>query len=95
MSRGQESDNVCTLLYTPVSCQTRKQDHQLAGIRGDGVVRVSRCVTVGVNTRLEEKNPCHGSWCTDLFREGSFLLQRGFLHENIKGFLHYNVLPSP
>ncbi len=93
MTWGQETGNVRTLGYTPAVSQTQKQDHHLDGLRGDRTVHVSRWSVAGVSTGW--RSPYHGTRWTDLCRQGSFLLQRGFFHYNIKGYLHYNILLSP
>ena len=87
--------NVCTLGCTPAACQTRKQSHHLVGLRGDRAVHASLWAAAVSSVRWRRRSPFRGAPCTDLCRQGSFLLQRGFLHYNIKSFLHYNILLSP
>ena len=85
---------VRTIRCTPAASQTRKQTNHLVGLRGDRAVHARSWAAAGATSRWR-RSPCRGARCTDLCRQGSFLLQQGFLHYNIKGYLHYNILLSP
>ena len=86
--RGRETDNVYTLGCTPTVCQTRKQGHQLTGLRGDrdvhavdGPLKLSASVGRG---EVHVTGPGEPT-CVD----------REVFSSNIKSFLYHNILLSP
>jgi hypothetical protein len=86
---------VRTIRCTPAASQTRKQTNHLVGLRGDRAVHARTWAAAGATSRLRRRSPCRVARCTDLCRQGSFLLQRVFFHYDIKEYLHYNILNSP